>query len=147
MTAGEVELTLLPYITSKDGLDALVTISEGVPGEFDLEYWCGARRGAPPDNENLQRPGPIPLVAGYPTPRVSPQPQFTRTTLLVAVMQAASTGDYPVIVNTEITEQDPATGQITDPDLQARRERTLAQTIALLRLATWPGPGGATRWR
>jgi len=106
-TDGEVEHTLAPQVTR--GLDALVTVSQGRPDQFDLEVWNGAHRGGFADNENLERTGTIPIPDGYPT--VTPQPQFTRTNLPVKRMQKRDTGDYRVRVNREITERDPATGE------------------------------------
>ncbi|MFY0408292.1 hypothetical protein [Solicola sp. PLA-1-18] len=107
--AGEVERTLAPFVRrGKAGLDVLATVSQGSPGEFDLEVWNGANRGGFGDNENLERTGIVPIPAGVPT--VRPQPQFTRTNLPVDAMAARSTGAYPVVVNHEIVERDPATG-------------------------------------
>ena len=109
-TDGEVERTLAPFVRrSARGLDALVTVSQGRPDQFDLEVWNGAHRGGFADNENLERTGTIPVPAGYPT--VTPQPQFTRTNLPVRRMQARDTGRYRVKINPEITERDPATGE------------------------------------
>jgi pyrrolidone-carboxylate peptidase len=105
-TDGEVERTLAPQV--RRGLDALVTVSQGRPDQFDLEVWNGANRGGFADNENLERTGMVPIPEGYPT--VTPQPQFTRTNLPVKRMKKRDTGDYRVRVNREITERDPATG-------------------------------------
>jgi hypothetical protein len=106
-TDGEVERSLAPQV--ERGLDALVTVSQGRPDQFDLEVWNGAHRGGFADNENLERTGTIPIPDGYPT--VTPQPQFTRTNLPVKRMKKRDTGDYRVLVNREITERDPATGE------------------------------------
>ncbi|MDO9380375.1 MAG: hypothetical protein Q7T56_16135 [Nocardioidaceae bacterium] len=107
--AGEVERTLLPFVKrGRAGLDVLATVSQGSPGEFDLEVWNGANRGGFGDNENLERTGLVPIPTGVPT--VRPQPQFTRTNLPVEAMAARDTGGYPVVVNHEIVERDPATG-------------------------------------
>jgi hypothetical protein len=109
-TDGEVERTLAPFVRrGARGLDALVTVSQGRPDQFDLEVWNGAHRGGFADNENLERTGTIPVPAGYPT--VTPQPQFTRTDLPVRRMKARDTGRYRVRINHEITERDPATGE------------------------------------
>ena len=104
---GEVERTLARRV--KRGLDALVTVSQGRPDQFDLEVWNGAHRGGFADNENLERTGTIPVPDGYPT--VTPQPQFTRTSLPVKRMKKQDTGDYRVRINREITEMDPSTGE------------------------------------
>lgn len=104
---GEVERTLAPQVVR--GLDALVTVSQGRPDQFDLEVWNGDHRGGFADNENLERTGTIPIPEGYPT--VTPQPEFTRTNLPVKRMKKRDTGDYRVLVNREITERDPATGE------------------------------------
>ena len=109
-TAGEVERTLSPQVRrGSAGLDALVTVSQGRPDQFDLEVWNGANRGGFADNENLERTGMIPIPDGYPT--VTPQPQFTRTDLPVKAMKAIDSGSYRVKINHEITERDPATGE------------------------------------
>ncbi len=108
--AGEVERTLSPQVRrGSAGLDALVTVSQGRPDQFDLEVWNGANRGGFADNENLERTGMIPIPDGYPT--VTPQPQFTRTDLPVKAMKAIDSGSYRVKINHEITERDPATGE------------------------------------
>jgi hypothetical protein len=87
-TDGEVERSLAPQV--ERGLDALVTVSQGRPDQFDLEVWNGAHRGGFADNENLERTGTI---------------------LPVKRMKKRDTGDYRVLVNREITERDPATGE------------------------------------
>ncbi len=108
--AGEVERTLRPHVRrGSAGLDALVTVSQGRPDQFDLEVWNGAHRGGFADNANRERTGTIPIPRGYPT--VRPQPQFTRTTLPVRAMRADDTGGYLVLVNREITERNPETGE------------------------------------
>ncbi len=107
---GEVERTLVPFVRrGARGLDALVTVSQGRPDQFDLEVWNGDHRGGFADNENLERTGTIPVPAGYPT--VTPQPEFTRSDLPMRRMKARHTGDYRVRINHEITERDPATGE------------------------------------
>jgi len=108
--AGEVERTLAPYVRrGSQGLDALVTVSQGRPDRFDLEVWNGANRGGFADNEDVERTGLVPIPAGYPT--VRPQPQFTLSDLPMDAMAARDTGRYEVVVNHEITEKDPATGE------------------------------------
>ncbi len=109
-TDGEVERTLAPRVRrGAQSLDALFTVSQGRPEQFDLEVWNGAHRGGFADNENLERTGTIPIPDGFPT--VTPQPQFTRTDLPVRAMKRADTGEYRVRINHEITERDPATGE------------------------------------
>ncbi|GAA1909885.1 hypothetical protein GCM10009737_09060 [Nocardioides lentus] len=111
--AGEVERTLAPFVRrdpdARQGLDALVTVSQGRPEQFDLEVWNGANRGGFADNANVELTGLAPIPPGYPT--VRPQPQFTRTDLPVGAMARRDTGRYDVVVNPEITERDPATGE------------------------------------
>ncbi len=108
---GEVERTLSPFIRRGGGaLAALVTVSQGRPDQFDLEVWNGARRGGFADNANRERTGTIPIPRGFPT--VRPQPQFTRTSLPLVAMRDGGTGDYPVLINREITERNPATDEV-----------------------------------
>ncbi|WP_103354786.1 hypothetical protein [Amycolatopsis sp. CA-128772] len=74
--------------------DAIVTISQGRPGRFDIERWAGAWRGGFPDNDNASVTGGVPPAAGWPQPDV----QFIETTLPYARMLAV-TGAYPVDFN------------------------------------------------
>lgn len=128
--AGEVERTLAPYVQrGAQGLDALVTVSQGRPDRFDLEVWNGANRGGFADNENVERTGLVPIPEGYPT--VRPQPQFTLSDLPMDAMAARDTGEYDVVVNHEITEKDPATGE--------ERTTTDGPTPGFLAVAGGPG--------
>jgi pyrrolidone-carboxylate peptidase len=72
--------------------DMLVTISQGRPGQFDIERWAGDWRGGFPDNNDASSTGPVPAAAGWP----QPADQFIETTLPYQQMQATPTGSYPV---------------------------------------------------
>jgi pyrrolidone-carboxylate peptidase len=102
-TEGMVERTLRPNLPR---VDLFTTVSQGRPGRFDVERTNGARRGETVDNENLSRPGLIPVDDP------ATQPQWTSTTLPYAAIVAGRTGRFTVIDNTEVTEI-PAGG--TDP--------------------------------
>ncbi|MFI1968012.1 pyroglutamyl peptidase [Streptomyces cinnamoneus] len=100
---GTVERTLLPHFTPGPGrVDLFTTISQGRPGRFDVERTNGAWRGGSPDNVNLSRTGTVPVPRGLPT--VTPQPQWTTTSLPYAALTATPTGRFPVRDNTSVTE-------------------------------------------
>ncbi|MFE0022535.1 hypothetical protein [Amycolatopsis sp. NPDC059021] len=75
--------------------DVIMTVSQGRPGQFDIERWAGNWRGGSPDNNRASSTGPVPPAAGWPQPDV----QFIETTLPYARMQAAPPGAYPVKFN------------------------------------------------
>ncbi|MFG2182488.1 pyroglutamyl peptidase [Streptomyces abikoensis] len=100
---GTVERTLLPYFRpGPRQVDLFTTISQGRPGRFDVERTNGAWRGGYPDNARLSRTETVPVPPGVPT--VTPQPQWTTTTLPYAAMTATTTGPFPVHDNTSVTE-------------------------------------------
>lgn len=100
---GTVERALLPHFKAGPRqVDAFTTISQGRPGQFDLERTNGAWRGGYGDNLNLSRTGVAPLPPGVPTPK--PQPQWTTTSLPYQQIVAAKTGPFPVRDNTSVTE-------------------------------------------
>ncbi|MFI9388210.1 hypothetical protein [Kutzneria sp. NPDC052558] len=72
--------------------DLIMTISQGRPGQFDIERWAGDWRGGFPDNLDASSTGPVPAAAGWP----QPADQFIETTLPYQQMQATPTGSYPV---------------------------------------------------
>lgn len=98
---GVVERAFTPHLRSGT-VHTAITISQGRPDRFDLEYWNGANRGGFADNDRIGRTGLAPIPAW--APHTTPQPQWTRTTLPTAAMLAADTGDYPVIENHVVTE-------------------------------------------
>ncbi|WP_017586288.1 hypothetical protein [Nocardiopsis ganjiahuensis] len=77
--------------------DAVVTLSRGRPGRFDLEVWNGVWRGGGPDNLGISRTGRAPLPG-------EGAPEWTRTSLPVERILDAATGPYEVVANTEVTE-------------------------------------------
>ncbi|MFF4606192.1 pyroglutamyl peptidase [Streptomyces sp. NPDC001339] len=100
---GTVERTLLPHVRrGPRQVDLFTTISQGRPGQFDVERTNGAWRGGYPDNARESRTETVPIPAGVPT--VTPQPQWTTTTLPYARITAARTGPYPVVDDTTVTE-------------------------------------------
>ena len=73
--------------------DAVLTLSRGRPGRFDLEVWNGVWRGGGTDNLGVARTGrALPGKA----------PEWTRSTL--PVQEIASRVKGPVVVNTEVAE-------------------------------------------
>ncbi|MEU0238192.1 pyroglutamyl peptidase [Nocardiopsis sp. NPDC006198] len=78
--------------------DAVVTLSRGRPGRFDIEEWNGIWRGGGPDNVREVRTGRAPV----PGPDA---PEWTRSSLPGARIAEATAGrPYPVVVNTAVTE-------------------------------------------
>ncbi len=80
--------------------DALVTVSQGRPGQFDVERWAGRWRGGYPDNNDVSARGVVPDAAGWPQPAL----EFIETTLPHHRMVAAGTGPFPVRYNREFCE-------------------------------------------
>ncbi|UQA95551.1 pyroglutamyl peptidase [Streptomyces halobius] len=100
---GTVERTLLPHVRrGARQVDLFTTVSQGRPGQFDLERTNGAWRGGSPDNARESATGTVPIPDRVPT--VHPQPQWTTTTLPYERIVAAGTGPYPVRDNTAVTE-------------------------------------------
>ncbi|MBE3001593.1 pyroglutamyl peptidase [Nocardiopsis sp. HNM0947] len=79
--------------------EAVLTLSRGRSGRFDLEVWNGAHRGGGADNLGVRRSGTIPVPGGG--------PQWTRTSLPTEQMARAAAGPVPVRVNTHVVEGDP----------------------------------------
>ncbi|GLU48532.1 hypothetical protein Nans01_28830 [Nocardiopsis ansamitocini] len=101
-TDGIVEEALLPAYTGRTTADAVITVSQGRAGRFDLEAYNGAWRAGSPDNEMAGTPEQVPVPRGVPT--VRPQPQWTESTLPHDAVIAAWTGVFPVYDNTQVTE-------------------------------------------
>ncbi|MFG3258467.1 pyroglutamyl peptidase [Streptomyces sp. NPDC048172] len=100
---GTVEKTLLPHFTSGPRrIDMFTTISQGRPGQFDVERFNGAWRGGFADNENASSTGTVPIPDGIPSP--APQPQWTVTSLPYGALAGSGTGRFPVVDHTEVTE-------------------------------------------
>lgn len=79
------------------GADAVITLSRGRPGRFDVEVWNGAWRGGDADNLGESRIGRIPVQGPS-------APEWTRSSLAHERVVEAAIGRYPVVVNTEVTE-------------------------------------------
>ncbi|QPP10197.1 pyroglutamyl peptidase [Streptomyces bathyalis] len=105
---GTVERTLRPHLP---GVDLFTTVSQGRPGQFDVERNNGAWRGTFPDNDNISASGTVPVSDP------ATQPQWTTTTLPYQDIVSAPTGRFPVKDNTEVVEI-PAgeTEPVTRPD-------------------------------
>lgn len=102
-TEGEVEHTLHAAIApGPRQAAAVVTVSQGFPEKFTLEMHNGAARGGFGDNENLSRTGTIPVPDDVPT--VTPQPQWTRTTLPTRAVVDAVQQPFPVLENHTVVE-------------------------------------------
>lgn len=78
-------------------VDAVITLSRGRKGRFDLEVWNGRWRGGGEDNVRVSRTGPVP------TPGVE-APEWTRSSLPLEALTRTARGRYPVFVNTRVTE-------------------------------------------
>ncbi|CAM5368471.1 hypothetical protein GCM10010329_15990 [Streptomyces spiroverticillatus] len=94
-SAGTVERALrtrLPKAT------LFATVSQGMPDEFDVERYNGARRGGAPDNLKVSRLGLAPV--DDPTA----QPQWTTTSLPYKTLTTVKTGRFPVRDNTHVVE-------------------------------------------
>lgn len=94
---GDQERALRPLLKQ---VDMFATISQGRPGQFDLEVTNGAWRAGDWDNLHSCYTGRIPIAAG--TPTVTPQPEWTGSTLPFTAM-AAVKGDYFMNVNHNVT--------------------------------------------
>ncbi|WP_020380429.1 hypothetical protein [Nocardiopsis chromatogenes] len=102
-TDGMVESALVPHYTGDRPADAVFTVSQGREGRFDLEAHNGAWRGGSDDNERVGEAGMVPIPEGVPT--VSPQPQWSDSTLdRPAIVEATSGSPFPVVDNTQVTE-------------------------------------------
>ncbi|WP_408646797.1 pyroglutamyl peptidase [Streptomyces carminius] len=100
---GTVERTLLPHFTpGPRQADLFLTVSQGRPGQFDLERFNGAWRGGALDNVRESDTGTVPVPGDVPT--VDPQPQWTVTTLPYRRIIEAGTGPFPVFDNTFVRE-------------------------------------------
>ncbi|MBR8742115.1 pyroglutamyl peptidase [Nocardiopsis sp. MG754419] len=115
-TDGMVEEALLPHYTGDRPADAVITVSQGRDGRFDLEAHNGAWRGGALDNEMTGTPETAPIPEGVPT--VSPQPQWSDSTLDHGAIIERTTGEpFPVYDNTEVTEiPEGETRPVTRPD-------------------------------
>lgn len=91
--------------------DAVVTLSRGRPGRFDLEVWNGVWRGGGEDNLRVSRTGRAPV----PGPGV---PEWTLSSLPhERILAAVREAPYPVVVNTEVAEAAPdGRGVVVRPD-------------------------------
>jgi len=108
---GMVEKALTPAFSAENTPELFFTISQGRPNQFDLEAFNGAWRGGFVDNELVCYQGIAPIPAGVTT--VSPQPQWTESTLPREAM-VADTAGKPFAVNdrrsvTELPGDTPAT--------------------------------------
>ncbi|WP_017593138.1 hypothetical protein [Nocardiopsis potens] len=102
-TDGMVERALAPHYTGDRPADAVITVSQGREGRFDLEAHNGAWRGGADDNESTGTAETAPIPEGFPT--VTPQPQWSDSTLdRPAIVEAVSGEPFPVVDNTEVTE-------------------------------------------
>ncbi|WP_425579365.1 pyroglutamyl peptidase [Streptomonospora halophila] len=100
---GMVEQALLPHYTGDRPAEAVITVSQGREGRFDLEAHNGAWRGGSADNERVGEEGMIPIPDGVPT--VRPQPQWSDSSLDRPAIVEETTGEpFPVYDNTRVTE-------------------------------------------
>lgn len=99
---GIVEDAFGPWLTRRDGVDMIMTISQTSRGRMDIEQWAGGFRGGFPDNNRAIHYGPISAAARWPQPQ--PSPQWIETTLPYRAMIAAGTEPWPVRLNDGICE-------------------------------------------
>ncbi|GAA2666330.1 MULTISPECIES: hypothetical protein [Actinosynnema] len=97
---GVVERFYGSTVTGGQRPHAFVTVSQGRPGQFDVERWAARWRGWSPDNNNASSPGVVPDAAGWPQPST----EFIETTLPHERMTTTPTGDYPVLFNRSFCE-------------------------------------------
>ncbi|QFZ24913.1 hypothetical protein EKG83_46065 [Saccharothrix syringae] len=83
------------FYGSASSAHAFVTISQGRPGQFDVERWAGRWRGGFGDNNDVSAVGPVPDAAGWP----QPAHEFIETTLPHDRLVNAGTGPFPVLYN------------------------------------------------
>ncbi|GAA4911784.1 pyroglutamyl peptidase [Streptomonospora salina] len=117
LTAGMVERALGPHYSPGPGAvaaDAVITVSQGRPGRFDLPVYTAGMRGAAPDNEGVSAPGPVPPPRAAPT--LDPLPEWTSSSLPREAVVRRADGRFPVHDNTEVTEVPAAGGDpVTHP--------------------------------
>ncbi|PSK93787.1 hypothetical protein CLV63_116194 [Murinocardiopsis flavida] len=114
-TEGIAEHLLLPHYTADTGAaDAVITVSQGRDGRFDIEAHNAAWRGPRPDNEGVTAAGPIPPAPADPAHPAAPAPQWTRTTLPAAAIIDQAGGRYPVHHHTGVTEVPAGGGKPVD---------------------------------
>jgi hypothetical protein len=115
---GIVEDAFGPHVRSgPQRADLVSTTSQGRSGRFDLEVFNGRRRSTTyPDN--LDGWGGGTWTEPRVHPGVGPGPEFVRSTLPIADMQAAgAAGPFPVNVNTAVAEIPAgATDPVSRPD-------------------------------
>ncbi|NUT97073.1 MAG: hypothetical protein HOY78_34135, partial [Saccharothrix sp.] len=80
--------------------DALVTVSQGRPGRFDVERWAARWRGGFADNNDIGARGTVPDAAGWPQPAL----EFIETSLPWQRMVDAGTTPFPVNFNRSFCE-------------------------------------------
>ncbi|CAL9664515.1 putative protein [Actinosynnema sp. ALI-1.44] len=80
--------------------DALVTVSQGRPGRFDVERWAARWRGGFPDNNDIGARGTVPDATGWPQPAL----EFIETSLPWQRMVDAGTTPFPVNYNRSFCE-------------------------------------------
>ncbi|WP_109509866.1 pyroglutamyl peptidase [Nocardioides speluncae] len=95
---GMVERSFAPYLRQ---VDLFSTTSQGRVGRFDLEVNNGVWRGGFIDNEGVCYRGRALVREGFPT--VTPQPEWTRSTLPFAAMTPVQ-GAFPVVENHRVVE-------------------------------------------
>ncbi|RKT51712.1 hypothetical protein [Saccharothrix australiensis] len=110
---GIVERFYGGVLTGGRAPDALVTVSQGRPGRFDVERWAARWRGGAPDNNDVAAHGVVPDAPGWP----QPAHEFIETTLPAQRMVDAGTGPYPVLFNRSFCEWPPgSTPGVGAPD-------------------------------
>ncbi|WP_307867875.1 hypothetical protein [Umezawaea beigongshangensis] len=97
---GIVEAVYGEALRARNAPHAIVTLSQGRPGQFDVERWAARWRGGFPDNNGLSSVGTVPDAAGWPQPAA----EFVETTLPHQKMIDAGTGPFTVRLNRSFCE-------------------------------------------
>jgi hypothetical protein len=82
--------------------DLIMTISQTVRGQMNIEKWAANARAGNPDNNRNVNFGAVSRPSHWPQPADSPE--FIHTTLPYRAMIAAGTGPWPVKLNDGICE-------------------------------------------
>ncbi|WP_255429777.1 pyroglutamyl peptidase [Streptomonospora sp. PA3] len=97
LAAGMVEQALSPHyfpVAGTVAADAVITVSQGRGGGFELPAYNGALRGRAPDNEGVSAPGPVPAPPG--APAAGPLPERTASSLPRRAVAERGAGRFPV---------------------------------------------------
>lgn len=124
---GMVEKALTPALTAEKTPELFFTVSQGSPQEFDLEAFNGAWRGGTIDNERSCYQGTIPIPEDVRT--VSPQPQWTESTLPRAAMVDDTDGRPFAVKDRRSVTEAPGDTAPTEPTVSCPPDRALNKGV------------------